>query len=232
LKYGTVTRVHSKGASKFLAASGRHILIALLLGGMIAGCYYFVDRPVAVWAHGLDPGIVAVWNKFTFMGSSGPYLSVLVPLYPVLRYYLRHQAAAKRVLFIIGSVVSTGVVINLVKPVVARWRPKALFFEPPQYGFAFFKIGYDYNSFPSGHATTALAVACALTLLYPRLRVVWVGAGVLVAANRVIVGSHYPGDVLAGGWFGVVITLALSRTTWFRGAFEATGGATQDQAGR
>jgi membrane-associated phospholipid phosphatase len=59
-------------------------------------------------------------------------------------------------------------------------------------------------------------VACALALLFPRLRVLWFVAAAVVATSRVIIGEHYPGDVLAGAWFGVVITLALSRTAWFR----------------
>ena len=66
-------------------------------------------------------------------------------------------------------------------------------------------------------------MACALALLYPRLRALWFAAAAVVAASRVIVGAHYPGDVLAGAWFGVVITLALGRTAWFREALAAPG---------
>ena len=202
----------------------RHILIALLLGGCVAVSYYYVDRPAAIWARGLDPWVVSLFRKITFFGSSTPYLVCLTALYPLLRFTLRRQASATRALFNLAAIVVSGLTVDLIKPVVARSRPLALFAEPSRYGFDFFEVGYPHNSFPSGHASTAGAVACALTLLYPRWRALWIGAAVLVAASRVIVGAHFPGDVIAGAWFGVVISLALSRTAWFRDALLSPGG--------
>ena len=195
---------------------------------MVAGCYLFVDRPAAIWARGLDPRIVAAFKKITLLGSSGPYLIVLAGLYPALRFYLHRAIASKQALFVGAAIVISGLTVDLLKPVVARWRPIAYFAEPSRYGFVFFKIGHKHDSFPSGHATTAWAVACALTLLYPRQRVLWISAAAVVAASRVIVGAHYPGDVLAGAWFGVVISLVLSRTAWFREAIAAPGDEAQN----
>jgi len=180
-----------------------------------------VDRPAVIWARELDPQLVAIFEKITVAGSATPYLIVLPVLYLVLRFSLRRAAAAKRALFVIAAIVVSGLTVDLLKPIVARWRPQAFLADPSQYGFAFFKSARIHNSFPSGHATTALALACALALLFPRLRVLWLVAAAVVASSRVIIGEHYPGDVLAGAWFGVVITLALSRTAWFRGALEA-----------
>jgi len=223
LEYETVARVNDNRAILLPAACRHHILVALLLAGMVAVCYHLLDRPAAIWARGLDPEIVAVFKRITIIGSSTPYLVALAVLYPVLRFSLRREAAAKRALFVIAAIVVSGLSVDLLKWIVARWRPKAFFADPSQYGFAFFKTGYVHYSFPSGHATTTLAVACALTLLFPRLRVVWIGVAVVVATSRVIVGAHFPGDVIAGAWFGVVITLALSRTIWFREALETPG---------
>jgi len=228
LGYGPVGRVKSDRACLPPPDYRRHILIALLLGGMVAGCYYFVDRPAAIWARGLAPEIVAVFKRITVLGSSTPYLIGLAVLYPILRFSLGRAVTAKRGLFVFSAIAISGLSVDLLKGILARWRPKAFFTEPMQYGFAFFKTGYEHNSFPSGHATTAWALACALTLLYPRWRVLWVGAAALVAASRVIVGAHYPGDVLAGAWFGVVVSLALSRTVWFRAALEVPGVTARD----
>jgi membrane-associated phospholipid phosphatase len=205
----------------------RHILIALCFGGLVVGCYHLVDRPAAIWARGLDPGIVDVFKRITVLGSSTPYLITLAALYPVLRFSLRKAAAATRALYVIAAIAVSGLTVDVLKPVVARWRPKAFFVDPARYGFEFFKVGYEHNSFPSGHATTAWAVAFALMLLYPRQRVLWFVAAAVVAASRVVVGAHYPGDVLAGAWFGVVISLALSRSGWFRGVLEASRDATK-----
>jgi membrane-associated phospholipid phosphatase len=62
-------------------------------------------------------------------------------------------------------------------------------------------------------------------LVFPRLRALWLAAGIVVASSRVVIGEHYPGDVLAGAWFGVMFTLGLARTAWFREALQAPGPA-------
>jgi membrane-associated phospholipid phosphatase len=206
----------------------RQIRVALLVGGLIAGCYFLVDRPAVMWARDLDPQLVAVFEKITTAGSATPYLITLAVLYPVLRFSQRRAAAAKRALFVIAAIVVSGLTVDLLKPIVARWRPEAFLADPSLYGFVFFKTARIHNSFPSGHATTALAVACALALLLPRLRVLWFVAAAVVASSRVFIGEHYPGDVLAGAWFGVVITLGLSRTAWFREVLETPRDTAQE----
>ena len=206
------------------ASLRRHVLIAALVAGLIAGCYHLVDRPAALWAHSLDSRIVLVFQYITVLGSATPYLLALAVLYPSL-CISRRLAAAKRALFVVAAIVVSGLTVDLLKPLVARWRPTAFLADPSRYGFTFFVIGREQNSFPSGHATTAWAVACALSLLYPRLRALWFVAAAAVAASRVILGEHYPGDVLAGAWFGVVITLALGGTSWFGDALESPGEA-------
>lgn len=205
----------------------RQSLIVLFFGVLVAGCYFLADRPAAIWARGLDPQIVAIFDNVTLLGAYGPYLIVLAALYPVLRFLLRRGTSAKRALFIFTAIVISGSAVDLIKPVAARWRPAALFAEPSRYGFELFELGSVHYSFPSGHAATASAVACALSLLYPRLRALWIGIAALVASSRVIVGEHYPGDVLAGAWFGIVMTLALGRTAWFRDARASPPGATE-----
>jgi len=200
----------------------RHVLTTLFVGGLVAGCYFLVDRPAVIWARDLDPQLVAVFEKITIAGSATPYLIALAVLYLVLRFSLRRAAAAKRALFVIAAIVVSGLTVDLIKPIVARWRPEAFLADPSHYGFTLFKTARIHNSFPSGHAATALAVACSLALFFPRLRVLWLVAAAAVASSRVIIGEHYPGDVLAGAWFGVVITLVLSRTDWFRDDLKAS----------
>lgn len=207
-----------------------HAFVALLLAAVVAACYLLVDRPAAFWVRTLDPQVVFVFKKITVLGSSGPYLVCLAALYLALRFYFRKGEAAQRALFVIAAIVVSGVTVDVLKAILARLRPMALFAETPQYGFAFFKIGYKYNSFPSGHATTTLAVACALSLLYPRLRLLWFAVAAVVASSRVIVGAHFPGDVLAGAWFGTVITLALSRSAWFRDALAMPANEAEHEA--
>jgi undecaprenyl-diphosphatase len=60
---------------------------------------------------------------------------------------------------------------------------------------------------PSDHATLAGAVLAALYLVDRRLAVTATVVGVLLAADRVYVGVHYPGDVLAGLAVGGLVAL-------------------------
>lgn len=64
-------------------------------------------------------------------------------------------------------------------------------------------------SFPSDHATMAGAVAVGLLLAHRRLGVIAAVLAVLMAADRVYVGAHYPVDVLAGLAVGAVVALLV-----------------------
>jgi len=66
-------------------------------------------------------------------------------------------------------------------------------------------------SFPSDHAVMAGAVAAGLWLVDRRLGLVAAALAVLMAATRVYVGAHYPGDVLAGLALGAAVAFVFVR---------------------
>ena len=75
---------------------------------------------------------------------------------------------------------------------------------------------FTYNSFPSGHTTTAFCMAAMLAFFFPKpkgqvllLAIAWV-----VAISRVMLGQHFPLDVLAGAALGTACALA-SRSIFF-----------------
>jgi undecaprenyl-diphosphatase len=66
----------------------------------------------------------------------------------------------------------------------------------------------DKFSFPSGHTLHAVSFSILMTAYHPPLgALVWPFA-VLVAASRVVLGLHYPSDVLAGAAIGAALALA------------------------
>ena len=77
---------------------------------------------------------------------------------------------------------------------------------------------FKTSSFPSGHAFSAMVV-CAL-FAYLAVKYVpglwgWIGAillivfALLVGVSRVVVGAHYPTDVLAGWLLGAIFAVLI-----------------------
>jgi undecaprenyl-diphosphatase len=65
----------------------------------------------------------------------------------------------------------------------------------------------DHFSFPSGHTLHAVAFGLVALFYFPVLAIVLIPFIVMVAMSRVILGLHYPSDVLAGAAIGYVIAL-------------------------
>lgn len=67
-------------------------------------------------------------------------------------------------------------------------------------------------SFPSGHAGSSFACAVVLSRMLPkRLGIPALVLAVLISLSRLYVGVHYPSDVLAGAFTGIVIGYAAER---------------------
>lgn len=65
----------------------------------------------------------------------------------------------------------------------------------------------DRYSFPSGHTMHALSFAVMFSYYVPGLTMLVLGFAALVAMSRVILGLHYPSDVVAGALLGVSVAL-------------------------
>lgn len=82
--------------------------------------------------------------------------------------------------------------------------------ERPYISFATIVPGtsvLDRYSFPSGHTLHAVSFTVLITQSFPELSIVCVPFAVLVAMSRVVLGLHYPSDVLAGGSIGAGLAI-------------------------
>jgi undecaprenyl-diphosphatase len=63
----------------------------------------------------------------------------------------------------------------------------------------------DKFSFPSGHTLHAVIFSMVALNYYPQLAVILMPFAIMVGLSRVVLGLHYPSDVLAGALIGVAI---------------------------
>ena len=106
------------------------------------------------------------------------------------------------------TIAAPGLVTNLFKALVGRFRPPHLPVDAFGGAFAFSPLsfgGYAYYSFPSGHATTMGAAAILAVVVLGRWAVPVVAAAAVVASSRVVIGVHFPSDVVAGAFLGAGI---------------------------
>lgn len=74
---------------------------------------------------------------------------------------------------------------------------------------------WDLQSFPSGHSTTAVGFALALSYLYPRGRYLFALFALLAVSQRVLFDAHFLSDTLVGaGVACFVAALLRDRLLW------------------
>ena len=101
--------------------------------------------------------------------------------------------------FILASLFSQIIIKNLVK----RERPCSpkVIIESPEATDDVIKCLEDY-SFPSSHATTALAAATVISAFDNKRKWVYFLVAILISYSRIYLGYHYFLDVVAGGILG------------------------------
>jgi undecaprenyl-diphosphatase len=75
-------------------------------------------------------------------------------------------------------------------------------------GIECFMAPLDRYSFPSGHTLHAVSLTLTACAYVPMLAAILIPFTLAVAASRVILGLHYPSDVLAGAVLGVALAAA------------------------
>lgn len=118
-----------------------------------------------------------------------------------------HDSTAKRNSIVMGaSLLASGIISVGMKYSFNRKRP---FVTYPDLIAKKSEAGTP--SFPSGHTSSAFAMATSLSLMYPKWYVIapsflWASA---VGYSRTELGVHYPSDVLVGALIGIGSSLLM-----------------------
>ena len=181
--------------------------LALSLG-VLCFALWLKSQPLnAEWMlalHAWRPDLPVLWAGLTLLGYGWALLMLVSGI---------DRAQAHGALVALLALVAGGLLSAALKGVWAWPRPLSVLpagaIEP---------IGIAVRgatSFPSGHAMSAMATAALLVWLLPTTlpRRAWACAAVVVlgaaaAFSRIMVGAHWPADVLAGGALGWLFALA------------------------
>jgi membrane-associated phospholipid phosphatase len=136
---------------------------------------------------------------FRFISDSEPYAMFAVPVGMATIGIIKHDKTLKRNAYtgLAALAVTSGITLTL-KYAVNRERPFITYPDIVQ------KSKAGSPSFPSGHTSSAFATATSVSLAYPKWYVIvpsyaWAGT---VGYSRMLLGVHYPSDVLAGALIG------------------------------
>jgi membrane-associated phospholipid phosphatase len=205
---GECATVHADCAWPFGGWSPRFWLGASIWLASVALVTALLDTSLAVWVGRTVPVPKLMW-LFKIMKSPGNFwFTLLVAAMLLVWHSGRWRVAA----FVCMSGMLSGLLCALMKWCVGRTRPlhdvPAFKFQPFRYGW--FGLFHGENlSFPSGHACLAFATAASLSVLIPRWRLAFFAGALVVAAERVLQGSHYIGDVVAAAGLGVLSTYVV-----------------------
>ena len=117
-----------------------------------------------------------------------------------------------RLQFIFCAVAFSNLITEVLKYCVGRGRP-FVGGEANAFHFSHFAGNPAYYSFPSGHATTAFALAMAVSAVWPQARVAMAIYALIIAVSRLVLLAHHPSDVVAGAMVGIVGTVFVRY--WF-----------------
>lgn len=171
----------------------------------------------------LEPVSDFLGHPLKHYGVNGPILSLVASSFAIGNGDI--QQGLSSALVLTETVVTTGLVTEGIKLLVARPRP----YTHPEYLRLYPEAEGDtkkgkesldaFQSFPSGHTSSATAVYTATAMILTRHENTqfnpWVmygvagGLSIATAATRVKMSMHHPSDVLAGLLIGASIGTAL-----------------------
>jgi membrane-associated phospholipid phosphatase len=205
--------------TRLIPAWRRYGPYLLPLAAFLAAAMIWLDEPVMHGADLLSPGFREFVNELTDFGRGVWPLTPLMILFltgtvlllPHLSRMTRGALALAtiKVGYMFIAIALTGLADSVIKRIIGRVRPSAL----GAFAYEPFSWRSEYASFPSGHSANVFATLVAVGLIFPRARpLLWVYA-VGIAASRVIVGSHFVSDVVAGAVFGAFGAIVIR--DWF-----------------
>lgn len=170
--------------------------------------YVFLDRLIAIWIyHHPNLSKNALIQLITKLGLGWPYI-VGLPLIAGVYFFYQKIRSAYQIFYVWISVCACGLVVDILKIIFSRARPKLLL-QQDIYGFHWLQWQAKYWSFPSGHSSVILSLSLAMSLLYQPYAFVFLAFGAIVAITRVMVLAHFLSDIMGAFLLSAFVVLMV-----------------------
>lgn len=217
------------------------LLAAVLVGAVLVP----LDGPIATICRRVQPGgDLALGGDLRrtleWLQQFGDAATCTIIL---LAAWMLDRKVGRRCLDAVVALVATSLATHAIKMLVGRPRPRVMFdpatprewasawvfpgpwravplaregLDGPVYGWQIWKgLGSDLASMPSSHTSGAAALAVCLCVMFPRLAPLAWSLVAVVGVSRVLLGAHYPSDVIVGAGLGYVVATLVMRAGWF-----------------
>ncbi len=177
-------------------------LSALAVFAVIGVKLHEVDMPVARFVRSFDIDVVNQLGDAVALLGQGAVIGVAFALIGLIGW--RRQRDDLKEMGVRGVIAVLGIaaISQLLKHLIGRPRPRFAHGDEFVLGPS---LDAGLDALPSGHAFNAFGAATVAAWYVPVLRVpLFLTAG-LVGLSRIVRGSHFPTDVLAGAALGVLI---------------------------
>jgi len=187
-------------------SSARRALAGMLALSLLAAVFIELvgfDLPLARFVRSLHVVWLERMGDTAGTLGSGAALVALSAVLLAVGYWYRRPVMQRAGLYSLIAHGISALLAQALKHAIGRPRPRLMHADA---GFGWhpsFQAGLD--SFPSGHASASFALATVLARYFPAFGAIAYGTAGLIAVSRVIRGSHYPTDVLAGLFLGLLV---------------------------
>ncbi len=178
-------------------------IIIVWLAAIVASMLW-LDKPLALWIESTQTDFSRILGHWLEEAGKAHWILGYCIVITGVAWRSRRDEAYNH-LRLFAAVAASGIIANIIKVIACRPRPP-LFIEQSitEWNVLGFQMDYMWNSFPSGHATTGLAIAVAGAAAYPRARHAFWVVGIAIALGRIMLNVHYLSDVLAGSLLGML----------------------------
>jgi membrane-associated phospholipid phosphatase len=106
---------------------------------------------------------------------------------------------------VIAFFIARVLIVTLINLLYKRKRPYQKFNFSPITSIFFSYKTHHHNSFPSRHTSAYVAAAVVVFMFIPQLGLGLIAVSLLAGAGRVVLGYHWPSDIIAGAFLGAVV---------------------------